>query len=66
MTEHRTDGVGFVEDDHATMEIGDGNVVSLDGGRGRHPQPGDDHLDKFTFQAVMDQAPLGLMVAVAD
>ena len=66
VSEDRDDGVGLVEDHHPSMQIGHRDEITLDGDRGRHPEAGDHLAEELTLEAVVYQAALGAVVAVAD
>ena len=66
VTQHRDDRVALVENHEPTVQIGHRHVVSLDGRRRGHSQPGHDLGDELSVEAVMHQSPLGLVVAIAD
>lgn len=64
--EYGHDGVGFVEDHETAEEIWDGDVVTLDSGRGWHPESGDDFFDEFAIEVVVDESPFWFVIAIAD
>ena len=66
VAEHGHDGVGFVEDDHAPVQVGYRDVVTLHGNRGRHAEASDDFVDVFALEAVVQQSAARLVIAVAD
>ena len=66
VTKHGADGVGLIKDDHSSVQVGNGNVVALHAGRSRHSQSCHDFGDELSFQAVMQQPPLGLVIAVTN
>src|SRR5262245_42664935 len=55
MAEYGNDRVALIENNHSPMQIRDGDVVTLDGGRSRHPQPRDNFRDEVPIEVVMQQ-----------
>ena len=53
VAQHGNDRVVLVENHHAAMQIGHGNIISLHGGGGRHAQARDDFGNKVAVEIVM-------------
>ena len=66
VAKNRHDGVVLVEDDKATLEIGNGNIIALNHRGGGHSQTGDHLAEEFAFEAIVDQATFGLVIAIAN
>ncbi len=66
MTEHCHDRVTAIENNKSAMQVGDRDVIALNGYRSGHAETGDDFFNKLAFEAVMQQSALGLMVAITD
>ncbi len=66
VAEYCNDGVFLVENDQSAMEVGDRDVVALDGYGGWHAEAGDDLFDEIAIEVVMHEASLRLVIAVAN
>ena len=66
MSENRNYRIAFVKNDKASVEIGNGDIVTLYGNGGRHPEASDDFGYKMAIKIVVYQTPFGLMISVAN
>ena len=66
MPQHRHDGVALVENHQPAVEVRHRDIVTLNGHRSRHAQPGDHLVDVVALKVIVQQPALGLMVAITD